>query len=69
MSAGRTALHAAYWTAVLLLAAVASLAAALPFTGPAASTAGVIAAAAVCPVGSACAPNTSTKSTRKDVRP
>ncbi|MGQ5576038.1 hypothetical protein [Streptomyces sp. ECR3.8] len=62
MSARRTALTAAYWTAVLLLAAFASLAAAIPFTGPAASTVGVIAAAAVCLVGSACAPSI----TRKD---
>ncbi|MCI3153191.1 hypothetical protein ELQ39_15770 [Streptomyces sp. GB4-14] len=62
MTARRTALTAAYWSAVLLLAAVASLAAAIPFTGPAASAAGVLAAAAVCLTGSAHAPST----TRKD---
>lgn len=62
MSARRTALTAAYWSAVLLLAALVSLAAALPFTGPTASTAGVIASGAVCLIGIACAPST----TRKD---
>lgn len=66
MSARRTAVCAAYWTGLLLLAAVASLAAAIPFTGAAASTVGVIAAAAVCLIGLACAPN---PTTRKDVRP
>ncbi|MCI4143019.1 hypothetical protein [Streptomyces sp. MMS20-AI2-20] len=65
MSARRTALTAAYWTAVLLLAAVASLAAAIPFTGPAASAAGVIASGAVCLIGMACAPN---PAPRKDDR-
>jgi hypothetical protein len=48
---------AAYWAAVLLAAAVASLAAALPFTGPTASAAGVLASGAVCLIGIACAPN------------
>jgi hypothetical protein len=47
---------AAYWAAVLLAAAVASLAAALPFTGLDADTAGVLAAAGVCMTGMACAP-------------
>lgn len=51
---------AAHWTATTTLAAIVSLAAAIPFTGPAASTAGVFAAAGVCLVGIATAP------TRKD---
>jgi hypothetical protein len=54
---------AAYWTAVLLTAAVASLAAAIPFTGPAASTAGVLASGGVCLIGMACSPDV-----RKGVR-
>jgi len=48
---------AAYWTAILTVAAVASLAAAIPFTGPTASAAGVLASGAVCLIGLACAPN------------
>ncbi|MFJ9657579.1 hypothetical protein ACIRPR_06375 [Streptomyces griseoflavus] len=56
MSARRTALCAAYWSVLLLLAAVVSLAAALPFTGPAADAVGVVAAGAVCLIGLACAP-------------
>jgi hypothetical protein len=47
---------AAYWAAVLLAAAVASLAAAIPFTGPVANSAGVLASGAVCLIGMACAP-------------
>lgn len=65
MSARRTALTAAYWSAVLLLAAAVSLAAALPFTGPAASAVGVIASGAVCLIGLACAPH---PTPRKDTR-
>ncbi|WP_442803445.1 hypothetical protein OG411_19150 [Streptomyces pseudogriseolus] len=65
MSARRTALTAVYWSAVLLLAAVASLAAAIPFTGPAARAVGVIASGAVCLIGIACAPN---PTPRKDDR-
>ncbi|MEV8032228.1 hypothetical protein [Streptomyces sp. NPDC086182] len=62
----RTLRWLAYWTATLTTAAIASLAAALPFTGTAASATGVLAAAAVCLIGTACAPTTPT---RKDVRP
>lgn len=62
----RTLRWLAYWTATLTAAAVASLAAALPFTGPAASATGVLAAAGVSLIGIACAPTTPT---RKDVRP
>lgn len=50
MSARRAALHAAYWTGLLLTAAVASLA-------------GVLATAVVSLIGLACAP---TLNTRKD---
>jgi hypothetical protein len=62
----RTLRWLAYWTATLTAAAIASLAAALPFTGPAASGIGVLAAGGVCLIGIACAPTTPT---RKDVRP
>jgi hypothetical protein len=51
----------AYWTATLTTAAIASLAAALPFTGPAASATGVLAAGGVCLIGIACAPATPTR--------
>ena len=57
MTARRTARWALHWAITALAAAIASTAAALPFTGPAASTVGVIAAAAVCLVGIACAPH------------
>jgi len=66
VSARGTARWALYWTAILSAAAVASLAAAIPFTGSAASAVGVLAAAAVCLIGLACAP---TLNTRKDGRP
>ncbi|MFI1165567.1 hypothetical protein ACH4UM_18620 [Streptomyces sp. NPDC020801] len=65
MSARRTCLHAVYWAALALTAAVVSLVAAIPFTGPAASAAGILAAAAVSLIGLACAP---TLKTRKDGR-
>ncbi|QDN57342.1 hypothetical protein [Streptomyces sp. S1D4-20] len=52
----------AHWTAVTLTAACTSTVAAIPFTGPAASAVGTLAAAAVCLIGIALAPTT----TRKD---
>ncbi|MGW1533927.1 hypothetical protein [Streptomyces aureus] len=61
----RLAVWAAYWAVALALAAIASLAAALPFTGPAANLAGVVVAGGVCLVACACAPTTPTFS-RKD---
>jgi hypothetical protein len=57
VSARRTVRWACHWTLTLLTAAVASLAAALPFTGPYASAAGLIAAAGVCLTGLATAPH------------
>ena len=54
----RTLRWLAYWTATLTTAAIASLAAALPFTGPAASATGALAASGVCLIGIACAPTT-----------
>ena len=57
MTARRTALWALYWLTITTTAAIASPAAAIPFTGPAASTAGVIAAAGVSLIGMACAPS------------
>jgi hypothetical protein len=57
MTARRTALWALYWAAVTTAAAVASITAAIPFTGPAASLIGTVAAAGVCLVGIACAPH------------
>lgn len=53
----RRLVWALYWAVTLTVAAVASLAAGLPFTGPAASLAGDLAAAGVCLVGYACAPH------------
>ncbi|HEY6115448.1 MAG TPA: hypothetical protein VI172_05770 [Candidatus Dormibacteraeota bacterium] len=50
------ALHTAYWATVTFTAALVSLAAAIPFTGTAASTVGTFAAAGVCMVGIALAP-------------
>jgi hypothetical protein len=58
----RTALWAAYWALVLTVMAVASLAAAIPFTGADASAAGVTAAGLVGLAGLALEP-------RKDGRP
>jgi hypothetical protein len=57
VTARRTLRWACHWTATLTTAAVASLAAALPFTGPYASAAGVFAAAGVCLTGLATAPH------------
>jgi hypothetical protein len=48
----------AYWTATLT--AAYALVAALPFTGPAASATGLLAAAGVSLIGIACAPATPT---------
>lgn len=63
MSARRAVLLAAYWLAVAFTAAVAGMAAALPFTGRAANCAGITAMTAVCLTGITYAPN---PSTRKD---
>ena len=57
MTARRTARWALHWAATALVAAVVSLAAAVPFTGPAAQLVGVLAASAVCLIGLACAPH------------
>jgi hypothetical protein len=46
----------AHWTATLILAAAADLAAPLPFTGPGAGAVGVLAAAAICLIGHPTAP-------------
>ena len=54
---GRRVLLAAYWTLVLLLAAIASIAAAIPLTGGYASAAGMTAAALVLLAGLACEPH------------
>jgi hypothetical protein len=48
---------AAYWALVVTLAALASMAAAIPFTGGTASAAGIVAAAAVLIAGLACEPH------------
>jgi len=47
---------AVHWTAVTITAAITSTAAVIPFTGPAASAAGVLASAGVCLIGIALAP-------------
>ncbi|MFI1728235.1 hypothetical protein ACH40E_03140 [Streptomyces acidicola] len=57
MSARRSVLHAAHWTATLLTAAIATFLAPIPFTGIYASAAGLIAAAGVCLAGLALAPH------------
>jgi hypothetical protein len=57
VTARRTLRWACHWTATLTTAAVASLAAALPFTGPLAAAAGALAAAAVCLIGYATTPH------------
>jgi hypothetical protein len=48
---------AAWWTATTLTAASAATVAAIPFTGPYASAAGLIAAGGVCLAGIALAPH------------
>jgi len=53
-----TARLAAWWTATALTAACVATAAEIPFTGPYASIAGVVAAAGVCLAGIALAPHT-----------
>lgn len=53
----RTALWAGYWAFVLLVAAVASLAAAIPFTGPDAAAASTTAAGLVGLAGLALEPH------------
>ncbi|WP_030344884.1 hypothetical protein [Streptomyces sp. NRRL S-1022] len=57
MSARRTARWALHWAVITTAAVLASMAAAVPFTGPAAQAVGVLAAAAVCLIGIACAPH------------
>lgn len=47
MTARRTVILAAYWTAVILTAAIAAIVAAIPFTGGTANAAGVVAAGLV----------------------
>jgi hypothetical protein len=49
---------AAWWTFTTLAAASAATAAEIPFTGPYASIAGLVAAAGVCLAGIALAPHT-----------
>lgn len=49
---------AAWWTATTVTAASAATAAEIPFTGPYASAAGLLAAAGVCLAGIALAPHT-----------
>lgn len=57
MSARRTARWALHWVITTTVAALASIAFAVPFTGSAASTVGVLAAAGVSLIGLACAPH------------
>lgn len=57
MTARRTAWLACHWTATTVAAAVASLAAAIPFTGPYASAAGLLTITAVAAIGYALAPH------------
>jgi hypothetical protein len=57
---------ALYWLAITTAAAVASLAAAIPFTGLASQEMGLTAAGGVCLIGIACAP---ALNPRKDGRP
>lgn len=58
----RRVLAAAYWTAVVVTAALASIAAAMPFEGRTASLAGALTLTAVCMAGTTYAPH------RKDHR-
>jgi hypothetical protein len=57
MTARRTARWALHWAITCTAAAIATLAAALPFTGPAASLTGTVAATGVCLIGLAYAPH------------
>ena len=59
-----TARLTAWWTATTVAAASAATAAEIPFTGPYASAAGLLAATGICLAGYALAPHT-----RKDGRP
>ncbi|MER5715782.1 hypothetical protein [Streptomyces sp. NPDC002132] len=52
----RTALWLLYWLTILAVASVASLAAALPFTGGTATAAGITVSALVCLAGMALEP-------------
>ncbi|MEV5957239.1 hypothetical protein AB0M11_26320 [Streptomyces sp. NPDC051987] len=57
---------AAHWTATTTTAAAAvSTAAAIPFTGPAAGAAGLLAAAGVCLIGIATAPALNTRKEKR----
>lgn len=56
MTARRSVILAAYWLPVLCLAAIASIVAAIPFTGGTASAAGVVAAGLVLLTGLAFEP-------------
>ncbi|WP_225825667.1 hypothetical protein [Streptomyces naphthomycinicus] len=57
MTARRTVRWALHWAITTTVAVLASIAFAVPFTGLAAQAAGVLAAAAVCLIGLACAPH------------
>ena len=57
MSARRTTRWLLHWAVTTVIAAVVSVAAAVPFNGSGAQLAGVLAAAAVCLIGLACAPH------------
>lgn len=57
MTARRTARLALHWAVTTIVAAITSTVLAVPFAGPAASAVGVLAAAAVCLIGYACAPH------------
>ena len=57
MTARRTVWWACHWTLTTLTAAVAMTAAAIPFEGPYASAAGLLAATATCLIGIATAPH------------
>jgi hypothetical protein len=57
VTARRTLRWALHWAITTTIAALASMVVAVPFTGPAASAAGVLAAAAVGLIGIACAPH------------
>jgi hypothetical protein len=58
----RLLLWSAYWAVALTVAGAASLAAAIPFTGDAASCAGLLAATGVCLIACAVSPTTPTTS-------
>lgn len=55
---------ACHWTVTTVAAAIASTLAVIPFTGTAAQAIGVLAAAGVCLIGIALAPNTTARKDR-----